>query len=248
MPPGTTFSPDLELPAFVAAPYGMLLAPITCTDTDCIPDESAYLAPGELLPPGIDPDPVVNFITGTNSTISNPGLGFEMKFDTVAKDGKVTVDLQDPVKVPGTTEGDGTGQRAMEVAGTEIFQNVGAIIDVSVSTAEASGAMTVTLPYDESILGDVSEEEIVLLHYTDGEWVTVDDVTIDKTNNKVSGTVTSLSPFTVAKQTGTVSSGGSSISGTSGEGGGGGAGGGGGGGTRIADEGEMQELTNLVLI
>ena len=45
------------MPAGTAPPYGMLLAPITCTDADCIPDPSAYLAPGQLLPPGIDPAP-----------------------------------------------------------------------------------------------------------------------------------------------------------------------------------------------
>ena len=43
----------------------MLLSPVTCEDEHCIPDESAYLEPGELLPPGVDPAPVVNFITNT---------------------------------------------------------------------------------------------------------------------------------------------------------------------------------------
>ena len=138
LPTGTIFSPDLELPAFVAAPYGMLLTPITCTDADCIPDSSAYLAPGELLLPGVDPAPVINYITASNSTFANPGLGFEMAFDTVAKDGKVSVDLQDPVTVPGTSPGSAEGKRAM-TSGTGIFENVGSIIDVSVSTAEATG-------------------------------------------------------------------------------------------------------------
>ena len=230
MPTGTTFSPDLELPAFVAAPYGMLLAPVTCTDSDCIPDKSAYLAPGELLLPGVDPAPVVNYITASNSTFANPGLGFEMAFDTVAKDGKVSVDLQDPVTVPGTSPGSAEGKRAM-TSGTGIFENVGSIIDVSVSTAEATGQMTVTLPYDETALAGIPEDNVVLLHYTGGQWVTVENITIDKVNNKVSGTVTSLSPFTVGTQTGTVSTGGSSTAGT------GGGGGGGSGGAVISSEG-----------
>ncbi|MEC7711470.1 MAG: NUMOD3 domain-containing DNA-binding protein, partial [Thermoproteota archaeon] len=251
LPAGTTFSPDLELPAFVAAPYGLVLAPVTCEDTDCVPDPDAYLEPGELLPPGIDPPPVVNFITGTNKTFANPGLGFEMAFDKVAKDGKVKVDLQDPVKVPGTTEGDGTGQRAM-TSGSGIFQNVGSIIDVSVDTASASGAMTVTLPYDESILGTASEDEIVLLHYTGGKWVTVDNITIDKANNKVSGTVNSLSPFTVGKQTGTVSTGGTSVGESTGAAGGSGGavggGGGGGGGSIISGEGAKAEYPSLRIV
>jgi len=229
LPTGTTFSPDLQLPAFVAAPYGLVLAPVTCADTECIPDPDAYLEPGELLPPGVDPPPVVNFITATNSTFANPGLGFEMAFDTVAKDGKVSVDLQDPVTVPGTTPGTTEGQRSMAAADGNAYQNVGSIIDVSVSTAEATGAMTVTLPYDDSILGDVAEENVVLLHYTDGKWVTVENITIDKINNKVSGTVTSLSPFTVGTQTATTSTGGGgtgySGAGTSGTGNTGGGGG-----------------------
>ena len=223
LPAGTTFSPDLELPAFVAAPYGLVLAPITCEDTECIPDPDAYLEPGELLPPGIDPPPVVNFITGTNKTFANPGLGFEMAFDTVAKDGKVSVDLQDPVTVPGTTPGATAGQRSMAAADGNAYQNVGSIIDVSVSTAQASGAMTVTLPYDEKTLGGIPEDEVVLLHYTGGKWVTVENITIDKINNKVSGTVTSLSPFTVGTQSPTVSTGGGSTGGSTGGGGGGGA-------------------------
>ena len=97
------------MPSFVAAPYGMLLETITCSDADCVPDPDAYLEPGELLPPGIDPPPVVNFITASNKTFANPGLGFEMEFDTVAKDGKVSVDLKDPATVPGTSPGSTVG-------------------------------------------------------------------------------------------------------------------------------------------
>ena len=146
----------------------MLLAPITCDDADCIPDESAYLAPGQLLPPGVDPDPVVNYITSSNSTFSNPGLGFEMEFDSVTKEGKVNVDLQDPATVPGTSEGSTKGKRSIDLSG-DTFENVGSIIDVSVDSATTSGLMTVTLPYDEDVLAGTSEENLVLLHYTDGE-------------------------------------------------------------------------------
>ena len=124
LPAGTVFSPNLELPAFVAAPYGLILEPVTCSDENCIPDDSAYLAPGELLPPGVDPAPIVNYITGSNSTFTNPGLGFEMAFDSVTKDGKVNVDLQDPATVPGTSEGSIAGQRSMTL-GTDTYQNVG---------------------------------------------------------------------------------------------------------------------------
>ena len=231
IPEDAEFSQGLALPAGTAPPYGMLLAPITCTDAECIPDPSAYLAPGELLPPGVDPAPVINYITASNSTFANPGLGFEMAFDTVAKDGKVSVDLQDPVKVPGTTPGAVEGQRSMATADGSAYQNVGSIIDVSVSTAEASGEMTITLPYDETTLDGIPEDEVVLLHYTNGEWVTVQNITIDKINNKVSGTVTSLSPFTVGTQSPTVSTGGSSASGNAG-----GSGGGAGNGAVISED------------
>ena len=148
-----------------------------------------------------------------------------MKFDTVAKDGKVSVDLQDPVTVPGTSPGSAEGKRAM-TSGGDTYENVGSIIDVSVSTAEATGAMTVTLPYDETALAGIPEDEVVLLHYTGGQWVTVENITIDKINNKVSGTVTSLSPFTVGTQSSTVSTGGVSTGGTTAGQGSGGSGGG----------------------
>ncbi|SVE31126.1 uncharacterized protein METZ01_LOCUS483980, partial [marine metagenome] len=201
--------------------YGMLLAPITCADADCIPDPSAYLAPGQLLPPGVDPEPVVNYITGSNSTFSNPGLGFEMEFESVTKDGKVNVDLKDPATVPGTSEGSTEGKRSIDLSG-DTFENVGSIIDVTVDSATTSGLMTVTLPYDESVLGGALEDELVLLHYTGGEWVTVLDITIDTTNNTVTGIVGSLSPFTVGTQTGSTGSGVSQNDGPYSSGGGGG--------------------------
>ena len=204
LPDNSVFSAGLEMPAGAAPAYGMLLAAITCADADCIPDPSAYLAPGQLLPPGVDPDPIINYITGSNSTFSNPGLGFEMEFDSVTKDGKVNVDLKDPTTVPGTSAGSSAGKRSIDLSG-DTFENVGSIIDVSVDSATTSGLMTVTLPYDSSVLGGASEEDLVLLHYTGGEWVTVSNITIDTENNKVSGTVTSLSPFTVGTQTGTTS-------------------------------------------
>ena len=127
-----------------------------------------------------------------------------MEFDKVAKCGKVNVDLKDPTTVPETTEGSTAGKRAM-TAGDGIFENVGSIIDVSVESASTTGTMTVTLPYDEAALDGAAEDNIVLLHYKDGLWVTVSNITIDTVNNKVTGTVSSLSPFTVGTQTGTVS-------------------------------------------
>ena len=184
MPADSVFSSGLEMPAGTAPPFGMMLGPYTCEDSDCIPDESLYLAPGELLPPGVDPAPIVNYITGSNSTFANPGLGFEMAFGSVTKDGKVNVDLQDPATVPGTTAGSTAGQRSMTL-GTDIYQNVGSIIDVTVDSATTSGLITVTLPYDEATLGGASEDDLVLLHYTGGEWVTIANITIDKENNKV---------------------------------------------------------------
>ncbi|RUM79937.1 MAG: hypothetical protein DSZ14_02890 [Candidatus Thioglobus sp.] len=96
---------------------------------------------------------------------------------------------------------------------------------MTVDSATTSGSITVTLPYDEATLGGVSEDDVILLHYIGGEWVTVENITIDKENNKVTGTVTSLSPFTVGTKTGTVTitTGGDS-DGVSGGGGGGGGG------------------------
>ena len=101
------------------------------------------------------------------------------------------------------------------------------------------------MPYDESILGSASEDEIVLLHYTGGKWVKVDNITIDKENNKVSGVVDSLSPFTVGKQTGVVSTGSSSGGGAAG---GGPAGGGGGGGAFFSEGGEKAGYPPLDIV
>jgi hypothetical protein len=60
------------------------------------------------------------------------------------------------------------------------------------------------------------------LHYTNGEWVTVENIAINATSNTVTGIVTSLSPFTVGTQTGSTGSGGTQSDGPYSSGGGGG--------------------------
>ena len=80
-----------------------------------------------------------------------------------------------------------------------------------------SGAITISLKYsDDNIPAGTAETDLTMLHYTGGVWKTEDSCTVDTVNNKVTCTVTSLSPFGI----GGPGSGASSSSSSSGGGGG----------------------------
>jgi len=62
-------------------------------------------------------------------------------------------------------------------------------------TAAATGTMDITLEYDESnIPSGQTETDIEFLHYVNGAWKAEDTCTQDTTNNKITCTVSSLSP------------------------------------------------------
>ncbi len=226
LPANTIFSSGVQLPTGTVPPYGILLEPFTCTDANCVPPASAYLAPGELIPPGTNPAPTVASITSTNSTVSIPGLGFSMTFNSVTSDGTISVDLLDPASVTGAVQS-GTGRLVMSASNGNTLNTVGSIMEISVnatSGAATSGGMSVTLPYDEANLGGIAETDLKMLHYVNGAWITEDNCTTNTTSNSITCTVTSLSPFGIGSSTAPPSS----PSSFSGEGGGGGGGGGGG--------------------
>ena len=208
---GSIFVTNQPMPANVVLPTGLLLSSITCPDTSCTATSSQVLSSGEKLPSGTDPSPVSSAISPTDKSISIPGLGIEMTFSTVGSSGTVGFDLMDPAKVDAATPAV-DGSLTMTASNGNSLHSLTSIVDISVnatSGASTSGAMTVTLPYDETTLGGVPESDLKMIHYTGGIWVEENSCTIDTIGNDITCTVTSLSPFGIGSSSSS-SSGGSS--------------------------------------
>ena len=87
------------------------------------------------------------------------------------------------------------------------------MLNVSMGTAVSTGTMDITLEYDESnIPFGGSESDIEFLHYVNGAWKAEDTCTQDTTNNKITCSVSNLSPVGI----GSSSSGSSASSSSSG--------------------------------
>ena len=194
---GTTFKVGQELPADVVPPFGLMLSAHTCATAACTDaPASAFLAPGEFLPPGTDPDPIASSITKDSKAIEMDGLGFAMEFNgTVGTAGTITTDPIDPATLTTSSAVDGTiGARSLSVATGQV-QTIGTMLNVSMGTAKATGTMDITLEYDESnIPFGINESDIEFLHHVNGEWQAEQTCTQDTTLNKITCTVSTLSP------------------------------------------------------
>jgi len=217
---GTTFKDAQTIPVNTIPAFGVMLEQITCgTDTSantCIPnDASKYLSPGEFLTAGQDPAATSNSISANDKSFAVEGAGLEMSFATVSGDGTITSDLYDPANIPASTAVGSTGKVSVSTSNAGTVETIGSVTNISTGTATISGDITITLSYSEAnIPAGTAESELTMIHYTDGAWVTESNCTVDETNNKISCTVTSLSPFGVG------GSGSSSSSSSSGVGGG----------------------------
>ena len=193
---GTTFKVGQELPADIVPPFGLMLSAHTCTTAACTDaPASAFLAPGEFLTPGVDPDPISSSITKDSKAIEMDGLGFAMTFNgTVGTAGTVTTDPIDPATLTSSTASATTGARTLS-APTGEFDTIGTSLNVSMGTAAATGTMDITLEYDESnIPSGQSETDIEFLHHVNGAWKAEDTCTQDISLNTITCTVSSLSP------------------------------------------------------
>jgi hypothetical protein len=193
---GTTFKVGQELPADIIPPFGLMLSAYTCTTAACTDaPASSYLAPGEFLSPGVDPDPISSSITKDSKAIEMDGLGFAMEFNgTVGTAGTVTTDPIDPATLANSTASSTAGSRTLSVPSGQ-FETIGTMLNVSMGTAVSTGTMDITLEYDESnIPFGGAESDIEFLHYVNGAWKAEDTCTQDTTNNKITCTVSTLSP------------------------------------------------------
>ena len=201
---GTTFAVGQELPADVVPPFGLMLSAFECLDAACVPaDGSKFLAPGEYLTPGTDPDPIASSITKDSKAIEMDGLGFAMTFnETVSTAGTVTTDPIDPATLTASSAGDTTGARS--VTGTDgTFETMGTMLNVSMGTAVATGTMDITLEYDPANLPAGSDESTLeFIHYVGGQWIAEDTCTQDMIANKITCTVSTLSPVGIGSSGG----------------------------------------------
>ncbi|MCS5645537.1 MAG: hypothetical protein NZ838_05390, partial [Candidatus Marinimicrobia bacterium] len=208
---GTTFAVGQSLPTSIVPPFGLMLSTFSCLDATCIPgDPDAYLAPGEFLTPGVDPDPISSTITKDSKSIEMDGLGFAMTFNgDVSTAGTVSVDPIDPATLVGSNEVTTTsGARSLNADGGS-YQTMGTVMDITMGTAVTTGSMDITVEYDESnIPAGALESTLEVVHHTGTSWITEDNCTQDTTNNKFTCTVTTLSPVGVGAPSSSSSSGG----------------------------------------
>jgi hypothetical protein len=209
---GTTFKVGQELPVDVVPPFGLMLSAFTCTTAACTDaPASAYLAPGEFLTPGVDPDPISSSITKDSKSIEMDGLGFAMTFNgTVGTAGTITTDPIDPATLTTSSAAATTGSRTLSTPTSE-FDTVGTMLNISMGTAASTGTMDITLEYDESnIPSGQTEADIEFLHHVNGAWKAEDTCTQNTTLNTITCTVSTLSPVGL----GSASAGSSSSSGS----------------------------------
>ena len=208
--PGSIFTVGQELPVGTIPSQGVIMSAFTCPDTACVPDPDNVIAPGEKFASGIDPAATFDIVRSDSKTLEIDGLGLTMIFDDVSTDGTIKADLKDPATVPNTTL-DGDTLTMTMVDGTE-KQSIGNVIELSADTANISGHITVTLPYQQSEVPDgIDESTLRILHYVNSNWNEEESCTVDTDANTVTCDVSSLSPFAVG--------GGNSNSGSGGGGG-----------------------------
>jgi hypothetical protein len=159
-----------------------------------------YLSPGEFLTTGIDTTETYSCISSNDKSFTIDGMGVTISFDTITTSGDVKLDYYDPANVPAATaNADGSISISLDSA---TGKTIGSIIDLSLETAAVTGDITITLPYLEAnIPSGSTESDLVVLHYVNDAWKTEDNCTIDTTNNQITCTISSLSPFGIGIST-----------------------------------------------
>ena len=193
--PGSIFTVGQELPAGTIPSHGVIMNAVTCSDTACVPDAGDVIAPGEKFEAGIDPAATYHNVRSNDKTFEIDGLGLTMTFDTVSTNGTIKADLLDPASVSGATLNGDTLTMTLNDGSNK--QSIGNVIELATGTASVSGNITITLPYQQSEVGNIAEDTLTAFHYVGGEWKKESNCTVDTAANTVTCTVSSLSPFSV---------------------------------------------------
>ena len=160
----------------------------TCltTDDDTILTKGEIIAPGETAPPAIK-----NTISADDTTVAIDGLGISVDFTSITTDGNLSVEIQDPDTVVANTSAtlasDGSGALEFAASGNNITTvSSGVSFDLTETTA-TSGAMTITLPYDQATAeaAGFNEEQLHVTHFVNGNWVIENNCTVDAVNDEI---------------------------------------------------------------
>ena len=158
--PGTIFNSGQSLPVGTIPSHGVIMNEVTCNDTACVPDPADVIAPGEKFEAGIDPAATFHNIRSDDKTFEIDGLGLTMTFDTVSTNGTIKADLLDPASISDTTLNGDTLTMTLNDGSKK--QSIGNVIELSTGTASISGNITITLPYQQSEVGNIAEYGIFL--------------------------------------------------------------------------------------
>ncbi|MDA7495640.1 hypothetical protein N8459_03925, partial [Nitrosopumilus sp.] len=200
---GTTFADTQSLPSGSVVSTGILLSTVTCgTDTSastCLPNaDSAILTKGEIITAGETAPPAVkNTISKDDTTVSVDGLGVSVEFTSVTTDGNLSVAIKDPDDIVAATTGatvSPNGQLEIDTQGGTLT-TVSSVIDFDLTGSTASsGAMTITLPYDEEAAkaSGFDEGTLEVVRWDGTSWVTENNCTVDSINNEISCIVESI--------------------------------------------------------
>jgi len=182
------------LPSGTVLSEGLLLGVTTCNGAanDCIPaDADDILTKGEKLAAGVTIPAIKNTISKDNPTISVAGLGISVNFTSVTTDGNLDVTIQDPTDTVANTgaiihPGDPTALQFNTAS--KVITTVSSVIDFDLTGSTASsGAMTITLPYDEAAATalKLNENELEVSHFVNGNWVIENNCTVDTVDNEI---------------------------------------------------------------
>ena len=193
--PGSIFKTNQVLPVGTIPSHGVVMNAVTCSDTACVPDAGDVIAPGEKFEAGIDPAATFHNIRSDDKTFEIDGLGLTMTSDTVSTNGTIKADLLDPASVSDATLAGDTLTMTLNDGSNK--QSIGNVLELATGTASISGNITITLPYQQSEVGNIAENALTAFHYVDGEWKKENNCTVDIVANTVTCTVSSLSPFSI---------------------------------------------------
>jgi len=201
---GTTFADDQVLPTGTVLSTGILLSGFTC-DTDTLgttcltTDDATILTKGEIITPGeTDPPAIKNTISADDTTVSIDGLGVSVEFTSITTDGNLDVDIEDPNDVVAATgatlKSDNSGSLEFIASGQNIT-TVSSVVDFELTGSTASsGAMTITLPYDDETVtaAGFNENALEVTHFINGEWIVENNCTVNDVANTITCIVDSI--------------------------------------------------------
>ena len=160
---------------------------------------------------GFFPPPLPPGVTDVSNYVTNEGV-FVQEVIAQSEDSKVELTIGE-----GTTGLTEEGEPVSEISITEMeeplpeppadSETIGLTYELGPEGTTFSPAITITFSYDPNDLpAGINEENLVIAMWNEGageagEWVVLDNITVDTVNHTISGTVSHFSPFAVIAYT-----------------------------------------------